>query len=152
MKNVTYGKFVCNVRPEKDEVNRTRIVIGGNRINYPGGVGTPTADMLLAKILFNSVISTKNARFTAGEIKNFYLHIPLKRKECIRLNLADIPQEVITEYKLKDISTKDDSGYLEVNKGVHGLPQAGLLAQELLQEIGTTWIPPKQNHPRIMEA
>ena len=59
MKDVTYGKFVCNVRPEKDEPNRTRFVVGGNRINYPGDVGTPTADMLLAKILFNSVISTK---------------------------------------------------------------------------------------------
>ena len=70
MKDVTYGKFVCNVRPEKDEKNRTRFVVGGNRINYPGDVGTPTADMLLAKILFNSVISTKNARFMTGDIKN----------------------------------------------------------------------------------
>ena len=134
MKDVTYGKFVCNVRPEKDEVNRTRFVVGGNRINYPGDVGTPTADMLLAKILFNSIISTKNARFMTGDIKNFYLNTPLKRKEYIKLKLADIPQEVIKEYKLKDISTRDDSVYLEVNKGMYGLPQAGLLAQELLKE------------------
>ena len=28
MKDATYGKFVCNVRPEKDEVNRTRFVVG----------------------------------------------------------------------------------------------------------------------------
>ena len=27
MRDVTYGKFVCNVRPEKDEVNRTRFVV-----------------------------------------------------------------------------------------------------------------------------
>ena len=47
MKDVTYGKCVCNVRPEKDGVNRTRFVVGGSRINYPGNVGTPTADMLL---------------------------------------------------------------------------------------------------------
>ena len=125
---------MCNVRPEKDEVNSTRFVVGGNRINYSGDVGTPTADMLLAKILFNGVFSTKNARFMMGDIKNFYLNTPLKRKGCIKLKLADIPQEVTTEYKLKDISTKDDSVYLEVNKGMHGLPQAGLLAQELLQE------------------
>ena len=69
MKDVTYGKFVCNVRPENDEINRTRFVVGGNRINYPGDVDTPTADMLLAKIFFNSVISTKNARFMTGDIK-----------------------------------------------------------------------------------
>ena len=42
MKDVTYGKFVCNMRPEKDEVNRTRFVIGGNRINYPGDVDRHT--------------------------------------------------------------------------------------------------------------
>ena len=35
-KDVTYGSFVCNVRNEKTEKNRTRFVIGGDRINYPG--------------------------------------------------------------------------------------------------------------------
>ena len=133
MKVITYGKFVCNARPEKDEINRTRFVVGGNRINYPGDVGTPTADMLLAKILFSSVISTKNAMFMTGDIKNFYLNTPLKRRECIKLNLADIPQEVINEYKFKCISTKDESVYLEVSKGMYGLPQAVLLVQQLLQ-------------------
>ena len=49
-------------------------------VKYPGDVGTPTADMPLAKILFNSVISTKNATFMTGDIKNFYLNTPLKRK------------------------------------------------------------------------
>ena len=42
--------------PKKDEPNRTRFTAGGNRVNYPGEVATPTADMLVAKILFNSVI------------------------------------------------------------------------------------------------
>ena len=43
MKDVTYGKFVCNVRPEKmKSIHRTRLVAGGNRINYPGDIGTPT--------------------------------------------------------------------------------------------------------------
>ena len=40
---------------------RTRFTVVGNRINYPGAVATPTADMLVAKLLFNSVISTKGA-------------------------------------------------------------------------------------------
>ena len=59
MKDVTYGQFLCLVRPEKAEPNRTRFVVGGDRINYPGELGSPTAAMLVAKILFNSVISTK---------------------------------------------------------------------------------------------
>ncbi|MDH5650207.1 MAG: hypothetical protein OEY67_11205, partial [Gammaproteobacteria bacterium] len=49
-KDVTYASFVCTVRPQKlDEPNRTRLVIGGNNTNYPFEVGTPTAEMLLAK-------------------------------------------------------------------------------------------------------
>ncbi len=60
-KDVTYGSFVCSVRPEKKEKNRTKFTVGGNHINYPGAVATPTADMLVAKLLFNSVISTKGA-------------------------------------------------------------------------------------------
>ena len=89
--------------------------------------------MLLPKNYFNSVISTRNATFTTGDIKNFYLNTTLKRKEYNKLKLADIPQEVINEYKFKCISTKDESVYLEVSKGMYGLPQAVLLVQQLLQ-------------------
>ena len=67
MKDVTYGQFVCTVRPEKAEPNRTRFTVGGDRINYPGTVATPTAEMLVAKMLFNSVISTKDARFMTSQ-------------------------------------------------------------------------------------
>ena len=63
MKDVIYGQFLCTVRPEKEESNRTRFPVGGDRINYPGAVATPTAEMLVAKMLFNSVISTRGARF-----------------------------------------------------------------------------------------
>jgi hypothetical protein len=78
-KDITYS-FQCNVRPEKiEEPNRTRFVAKGDRINYPGEVATPTADMLVAKILFNSVISTRGARFMTLDISNFYLMTPLKR-------------------------------------------------------------------------
>ena len=58
LKDVTYIKFVCQVRTEKDEPNRTRATFGGNLIHYPDDVGTPTADLLLIKIFLNSVISS----------------------------------------------------------------------------------------------
>ena len=90
MKDVTYGQFLCLVRPEKAEPNRTRFVVGGDHINYPGEVGTPTAEMLVAKILFNSVISTKNARFMTMDIANFYLMTPLARPEYIRVSIRDL--------------------------------------------------------------
>ena len=133
-KDITYGQFVCTVRPEKAEQNRTRFTVGGDRINYPGEVATPTADMLVAKTLFNSVISTPGAKFMTMDISNFYLMTPLKRPEYIRMKLADIPQEIIDEYKLKTIAKPDGSIYIVANKGMYGLPQAGLLANELLEK------------------
>ena len=107
IRDVTYGSFVCNVRNKKKEKNRTRFVVGGDRINYPGEVATPTAEMLVAKILFNSVISTKEARFMTMDISNFYLMNPLARPEYIRVKLSDLPDEIINEYKLKIKATKD---------------------------------------------
>ena len=133
MKDVTYGQFVCVIRPEKAEIHRTRFVVGGNKINYPGEVATPTAEMLVAKLLFSSVISTPGARFMTMDISNFYLMTPLKRPEYVKLKLSDIPEEIIVEYKLRELATPDGSVYIEITKGMYGLPQAGLLANEQLE-------------------
>ena len=78
-----YRQFVCTVRPEKTEPNQTRFTVGGDRIKYPGEVATPTAEMLVAKMLFNSVISTKDACFMTMDISNFYLMTPLHHPEFI---------------------------------------------------------------------
>ena len=133
-KDVTYGSFTCVLRPLKKETHRTRLTMGGDRINYPGDVGTPTADMTLVKIFFNSVISTKGAKCVMLDIKDFYLNTPMARYEYMRLKLTDIPEEIIVEYKLRDIATPDGYVYIEVRKGMYGLPQAGIIAQQLLEE------------------
>ena len=49
-RDITYIKFVCTVRTEKKEPNRTRATLGGNLINCPDDVGTTTANLLLIKI------------------------------------------------------------------------------------------------------
>ena len=71
--------MVCKVRPEKSDPNRTRITISGNRITFPGDVGTPTASLELAKLVFNSVLLRPSAKFTTFDICNFYLQTPLNR-------------------------------------------------------------------------
>ena len=131
-RDVTYGQFVCTVRPEKAEPNRSRFVAGGDRINYPGEVATPTADMLVAKMLFNSVVSTPGARFMTMDISNFYLMNPMKRPEYIRQKLNDIPDEIIREYKLRDLADRNGNVYLMATKGMYGFPHSGLIANELL--------------------
>ncbi|EJK62785.1 hypothetical protein THAOC_16591 [Thalassiosira oceanica] len=46
--------------------------------------------------------------------------------------MSDIPQEVIDEYKLVDKAV-NGFVYVEVSRGMYGLPQSGLLANELLE-------------------
>ena len=70
-------------------------MVGVNRINYPDKVATPTAEMLVAKLLFNSVISTHGARFTTMDIANFYLMTPLKCPEYVKIKFIDILEEII---------------------------------------------------------
>ena len=111
-----------------------RITVGGDRINYPGEVGTPTADMLLVKLLFNSIVSTKGAKFMSLDISNFYLNTPMKRYEYMRMKLSDIPEDVQEHYKLKEKASKDGFVFVEIRRGMYGLPQGGLIAQELLEK------------------
>jgi hypothetical protein len=44
-KIATYGCIVVELRPQKAEVECTRLTVGGDRINYPGVVSTETADL-----------------------------------------------------------------------------------------------------------
>ena len=52
-------------------------MIGGNRIDYTGIIYTPNTDITTAKLLSNSVISTKNVKFMGIDLKNFYLNTPM---------------------------------------------------------------------------
>ena len=94
--------MVYLVRPRKYDLNRTRITIGGNRICYPGVVGTKTASLDLVKIVINSALSRKDAKYVTFEISNLYLQTPLERPEYVRIKLSAIPQEFIDEYDLLD--------------------------------------------------
>ncbi len=76
-RDITYGWIVCNYWPKKKDPHHTRITMGGNLINYPDDCGTPTADILTVKLLFNSVISTPSAKFMTIDIKDFYLMTPM---------------------------------------------------------------------------
>ena len=90
--------------------------------------------MLVAKMLFNIVISTKGTRFMTMDISNFYLTTPLHRPRFIRMKLSNIPNKVIDKYKLKEKATSDGSIYIKAKLGMYGLPQSGLLANELLEK------------------
>ena len=126
-KTVTYPRIVVDLRLQKPDPNRVRMTVGGNLLNVPGDLGTPVADMATIKILWNSVLSTRNAKFACIDIKDMYLQTPLLRPEYMRIPVKLIPDEFVEEYKLHD---KFCNGfvYCRIDRGMYGLPQAGKLA------------------------
>jgi hypothetical protein len=68
------------------------------------------------------------------DVKNFYLNMPIVRYKYVRIKIDDIPNKIIAEYNLRDKVSKDGHIYVEIQKGMYGLPQAGILAQELLEK------------------
>ena len=71
--------------------------MGGNLIHFPGDVTTPTADLITAKLIFNSVLSTKNAKLMCADITNFYLNNPMDIYEYMKLPLDIIQEEIIQQ-------------------------------------------------------
>ena len=67
------------------------------------------------------------------DIKDFYLNTPMECPEFMRLKLSDIPNNIIDLYKLHDIA-HDGYVYVRIQKGMYGLPQAGIIAQQLLEK------------------
>ena len=77
-RTVTYGIIVSEIIPKKSETNRTRLTVGGNLINFPGDVTTSTEDLITAKLVFKSVLSTKQI-FMCADISNLYIDNPVER-------------------------------------------------------------------------
>jgi hypothetical protein len=132
-RTVTYTRIVVDYRPQKADPNRVRLTAGGNLIEYPGELTTRTAELTTTKMLWNSVISTENARYMCLDIKNFYLGTPMDRFEYMKMPLSIFPQATIEQYDL-DKHAKHGFVYLEIRKAIYGLPQAGILANKLLRQ------------------
>ena len=105
------------------------MTVCGNKIKYHGDVGTPTAHLETAKLLFNSVLSRPGVKFMAIDLANFYPMTLMKDYEFLRIKLKDFPQEIIDEHKLNQLE-HDDWVCVETRRGTYGFLQAGVLAQE----------------------
>ena len=101
-RTVTYARIVIDYSPQKDDPNRVRITVGGNLIDYPDGLSTRTADLTRTKILWNSVISTPNAKYMCADIKSFYHETPLDRYECMKMKLLSVWGQLIKYACVRD--------------------------------------------------
>jgi hypothetical protein len=86
--------------------------------------------MITRKILWNSVLSTPGARYCCADVNNFYLETPMERFEYMRIPARLIPDTFLDAYGLRSKIYKG-SLYLEIRKGIYGLPQAGTPPQTL---------------------
>jgi hypothetical protein len=92
--------IVIDHHPQKEHPNCVRIIVGGNLIDYLFELATHTADIVSSKILWNSVISTKDARFAGADIKNMYLETSLDQFEYMKILIALLTDNIIKHYQL----------------------------------------------------
>jgi hypothetical protein len=67
------------------------------------------------------------------DIGSFYLETPLARYEYMKFPIALFPEHIIEQYDLKQHVQKGFI-YVEIRKAIYGLPQAGILANQLLRK------------------
>jgi hypothetical protein len=131
-RKITYGKIVCDYKPHKKEKERVRLTVRGDILNYSGDIATSTADITTFKILIISTLSIEDATMMMMDIKNYYIGTPLPRFEYMQIWLSRFPEEIVQKYNLNTL-TVNCWVYIEIRKGMYGLKQAGLLANQLLQ-------------------
>ena len=104
----------------------------GNRVVYASDAGTKTASLDICKLVMNSVLSRKGAKFITYNIRKYYLATPLDYTEYIKIQLTDIPQDFIDKYNLQEYVQKGWV-YFEIHNNVYGIPQSASLANDLLE-------------------
>ena len=73
----------------------------GDHLEFQGDTSTETTGLEIAKMVFNSVLSTPYAKFMTTDISNMYFNTPLQEYQYMRFNINKIPQEVIDHYGLQ---------------------------------------------------
>jgi len=118
--------------------------VGGDHVEYDGDVSTKTADIVTAKLLFNSVVSTPNGCCMIRDLKDFYLGTPMQLRAYayMQIPVAVLPPDIMDHYQLHEL-IHNGHVYVEIRRGMYGLPQAGQLANLQLQ----AFLKPHGYHP-----
>ena len=59
---------------------------------------TPEANLLIVKLIFNSIVSTLGSILLGLDLKDFYLNIPMDDPEYLKMNKSIFPDDVIAHY------------------------------------------------------
>ena len=139
---------MCEVKPEKEKREQTRLTVGGDFLDFMGNLRAPTASVTTEKCVFNSVLSTQGARCLFSNIKHFYLNNVLPDPEFMRIPLKIISQEIIDDYNLTALV--DNRGWIHmcIKKGMYGLKKSRIIDnQELVKQMDPYGYHPVQHIP-----
>ena len=89
------------------------MTFGGNLIDYPFDVYTPTADLTTAKLMINITLSTRAPSCLIADIKHFYLNTVMERYEYMHTHISIISQEIAYHYNLLELVDKHGWVYIE---------------------------------------
>ncbi len=128
---VTYAHIVVDYCPQKADPHQICIIAGGNLINYPSELSTRTANLITSKIMWISILSTKDAKYLCLNIKNFYLSTLLDQYKYMKILLVLFLEWIKQQYNLNSLALNGFI-YLKMRRTVWGLPHVGILANKLL--------------------
>jgi hypothetical protein len=89
---VTYARVVADFRLQKADPHQICITTGGNLINFPGKLSTQTANLTTSKLMWNSILSTKGAKYMCLDINIFYLTTALDRYKYMKMPISLFPE------------------------------------------------------------
>ena len=76
------------------------------------------------------MILTKNPKYAAADIGNFYTNSKLDTPEYMKIHISLIPQEIIDEYNVMKFVDKEGYVHLEITGAMYGLAQSGQIANQ----------------------
>ena len=62
------------------------------------------------------------------------MNTPMTRSEYMGLGLSDLTKRVVKQYNLESKLTKDGYLHVDIRRIMYGIPQAELIAQQLLEK------------------
>jgi hypothetical protein len=68
-RKITYGKLVCDFKPNKTENHRVRLTVGCDSLDYSGDTATSTADITTLIFVINSTLSTTAVKMMMMDIQ-----------------------------------------------------------------------------------
>ena len=108
--------------------------MGGNKLSYDHETVAPAANLLEAKIIFKSTISTPGAKFFTMDITDFFLSSKMTKPEYMKMHVSEIQDDIIMKYNLPTIQDSKGYVYFQIDKGMHGSKQATIPAYQQLRD------------------